>query len=132
MDELTTVAALFEALENKDPTTVETLYDERIQVWHNFSNTSQDKRQNLQVLTALCNTVAEIHYDVIERMILDDRRVLQRHTLRAITDSGEQVSIPACMLLEVRAGKIVHIDEYLDSAQANQLRAATGREPISN
>jgi ketosteroid isomerase-like protein len=30
----------------------------------------------------------------------------------------------------VRGGKIARIEEYLDSAQANALRAASGREPI--
>ncbi len=132
MDELSTVAALFTALENKDPGAVADLYADTVQVWHNFSNASQDKRQNLQVLSALCNSLAEIHYDVIERTALQDGRVLQRHTLRAISGSGEQVLIPACMLLEVGNGRITRIDEYLDSAQANRLRALTGREPIAS
>ena len=38
--------------------------------------------------------------------------------------------IPACIFVGVRDGKIVRIDEYLDTAQANRLRALTGRTPI--
>jgi len=130
MDKITTVAALFDAIEKKDPGAVEDLYADDVQVWHNFSNTAQSKSENIQVLTALCENVPEIHYDIVERLTLDDGRVFQRHTLRAKTDSGEEVLIPACMLLEVRDGKIARIDEYLDSGQANRLRTLTGREPV--
>jgi len=130
MDELTAVAALFEAIENKNPDAVEKLYHDDVQVWHNFSNVAQNKTENIQVLSALCENVPKINYDVIERVALENGRVLQRHTLRAETESGEQVLIPACMLLEVRDGKIARIDEYLDSAQANRLRTLTGRGPV--
>ena len=130
MDTLTTVAALFTAIEGKDPGAVEDLYCDDVQVWHNFSNTSQSKSENIQVLTALCENVPEIHYDIVERLTLDDGRIFQRHTLRAMTESGEEVLIPACMLLEVRDGRIVRIDEYLDSGQANRLRALSGRGPV--
>ena len=130
MNEMTTVAELFEAIENKDPEAVARLYSDDVQVWHNFSNTSQNKSENIAVLSALCENVPELHYDIIERVMLDESRVLQRHTLRAKIVSGEEVLIPACMLLEVRNGLITGIKEYLDSAQANLLRTLTGREPV--
>jgi ketosteroid isomerase-like protein len=132
MDAITTAAALFSALESKNPTMVSDLYADDVQVWHNFSNVAQNKSQNLEVLVGLCASVAEIHYDVIERLQLDDGRVLQRHNLRAITDSGDEIIIPACMLLQIQGGKIRRIDEYLDSGQANRLRALTGRRPIGS
>ena len=99
-------------------------------MWHNFSNASQDKATNLQVLTGLCESLAEIHYDVVERLQLADGRVLQRHVLRGISETGEETLIPACMLLHIEDGKIVRIEEYLDTAQANRLRASTGRPPV--
>ena len=132
MDAIVTVAALFSALESKDPAKVADLYANDVQVWHNFSNVAQNKSQNLEVLAGLCESVAEIHYDVIERLRLDDGRVLQRHNLRAVTDSGDEVIIPACMLLQIQDGRIKRIDEYLDSGQANRLRALTGRQPVGS
>lgn len=127
---LETAGALFTAIENKDPDAVAALYDDAIEVWHNFSNASQDKAANLQTLTSLCQHVPEIRYEVTERLELDDGRVLQRHVLRARTGQGEDILIPACMLLSIRDGRIVGIHEYLDSGQANRLRAATGRPAI--
>jgi len=128
---LRTASALFRAIEAKDPEAVAALYADDIQVWHNFSNTCQDKAANLETLTGLCSNVPEIHYDVAERRLLDDGRVLQRHVLRA--GNGEQeVQIPACIFVTVRDGRIAAIHEYLDTAQANQLRALTGRPPVGS
>lgn len=124
-----TAAALFTAIERKDTAAVAALYADDVQVWHNFSNAAQDKAANLEILAGLCRHVPEVRYDVTERLELPDGRVLQRHVLRARTDSGE-VLIPACIFITVRGKQIVAIHEYLDTAQANRLRAATGRDPV--
>ena len=105
------------------------LYADDVQVGHNFSNAYQDKATNLQTLTGLCANVPEIDYDVTERLLLADGRVLQRHVLRA-GNGQEEVLIPACMFITVRNGHIVAIHEYLDTGQANRLRALSGRAPV--
>ena len=127
---LNTAAALFAAIESRNPDAVAELYADDVEVWHNFSNACQDKAANLAVLTGLCQSVPEIHYDVVERQLLDDGRVLQRHVLRARVPSGEEILIPACMFITVVRGKIMRIEEYLDTGQANRLRQATGRPPV--
>lgn len=129
---LETAAALFSAIEAKDPNAVAELYTDDVQVWHNFPNATQDKKTNVETLTSLCRHVPEIRYEVVERLALDDDRVLQRHVLCAGTGQGEEIQIPACMLITVRGGRIAAIHEYLDSGQANRLRAATGREPVGS
>lgn len=126
-----TAAALFTAIESKDVDAVRALYADDIQVWHNFSNATQDKAANLETLAGLCRNVPEIHYDVTERLALADGRVLQRHVLRCRTGHRE-VLIPACIFITVDDGYIVAIHEYLDTAQANELRAATGRQPVGS
>ncbi len=126
-----TAAALFAAIERKDTDAVAALYTDDVQVWHNFSNAVQDKAANLATLGGLCRSVPEIHYDVTERLELEDGRVLQRHVLRCGV-GGEEVSIPACIFITVRGGQISAIHEYLDTAQANRLRAATGRAPVGS
>ncbi|MGD8833189.1 MAG: nuclear transport factor 2 family protein [Pseudomonadales bacterium] len=130
-DNLTTAAALFAAIESKNPQAVADLYTDDVQVWHNFDDACQNKSENLAVLTGLCENVPEIHYDVIERILLEDGRVFQRHTLRAVSGT-EEVRIPACIILGIRDGHIHRIDEYLDTAQANRLRALTGRPPVGS
>ena len=128
--DLNTVSRFFAAIEGKNPDVVAQMYADDVEVWHNFTRACQDKPTNVQILTAMCQHVPQVRYEVIERLRLDDGRVLQRHVLRATTPSGEEILIPACMLIRVRDGKIARIDEYLDTGQANRLRVATGRPPI--
>ena len=124
--------ALFENIEAGDPAGVAGLYADDIEVWHNFSNTTQSKQENLQTLTGLIGSVKTIRYEVKELLTLSDDRVLQRHDLHCETPGGARFTIPACIFITVRSGKITRIEEYLDSAQANALRAATGRVAIES
>ena len=117
---------LFENIEAKRVEGVSALYADDILVWHNFSNTTQTKTENLQTLDGLTRNVAQIRYDVTERVLLGDR-VMQRHLLRCRISTGEEFVIPACIFVTVRDGKITRIDEYLDTAQSNALGAAIQR-----
>lgn len=128
--DLNTVSRFFAAIEGKNPGVVAQMYADDVEVWHNFTRACQDKPTNVQTLTAMCEHVPQVRYEVLERLRLDDGRVLQRHVLRATTPSGEEILIPACLFIRVRDGKIARIDEYLDTGQANRLRVATGRPPI--
>lgn len=126
---LDVVARFFEHLEAKRVDEVAALYAEDVGVWHNFSNATQSKAENLEVLKGLTASVDALRYEIVERLALDDGRVLQRHRLCCRADD-EEVVIPACMMITVRDGRIALIEEYLDSGQANALRAASGRERI--
>ena len=117
---------LFENIEAKRVEGVSALYADDILVWHNFSNKTQTKTENLQTLDGLTRNVAQIRYDVTERVLLGDR-VMQRHLLRCRISTGEEFVIPACIFVTVRDGKITRIDEYLDTAQSNALGAAIQR-----
>lgn len=117
---------LFERIEKKDVAGITALYADDILVWHNFSNTTQTKAENLKTLGGLTKNVAQIRYDVVERVSLGDR-VMQRHVLVCRVSNGEEVAIPACIFVSVRDGKITRIDEYLDTAQSNALGAAIQR-----
>ncbi len=129
-DPVDTVERFFAAIEAKDIDAVADFYTDDVQVWHNFSNSSQDKATNIAVLTALCAGVETLRYEIVERLVLADGRVLQKHLLRATGSGTEEVVIPACMFLTLAGERISRIEEYLDTAQANQLRAITNRQPI--
>jgi len=126
---LEVAAGLFDNIERKRVDGVAALYADDIAVWHNFSNAEQKKAENLAVLDGLTRSVASIRYEVLERVLLGDR-VLQRHNLRCKTAAGDEIVIPACIFITVKNGRIVRIDEYLDTGQANRLRAATGRPTL--
>ena len=117
---------LFENIEAKRVDGVAALYAEDVQVWHNFSNTTQSKAENLKVLDGLTKNVAQIRYNVTERVLLGDR-VMQRHLLQCRVANGEEFVIPACIFVTARDGKITRIDEYLDTTQSKALNAAIER-----
>jgi ketosteroid isomerase-like protein len=117
---------LFERIEAKHVDGVAALYADDVEVWHNFDNATQTKAENLKVLGGLTKNVAEIRYDVTERILLGER-VMQRHLLRCRVANGEEVVIPACIFVTVRGGRIVRIDEYLDTGQSSALGAAIQR-----
>jgi len=117
---------LFENIEAKSVAGVSAIYADDILVWHNFSNTTQTKAENLKTLEGLTKNVAQIRYEVTERVLLGDR-VMQRHLLRCRIGTGEEFVIPACIFVTARDGKITRIDEYLDTAQSSALGAAIQR-----
>lgn len=127
---LDTAARLFAGIEAGRSAEVSAIYADGIEVWHNFSNRIQTKAENLRTLEGLIASAGAIRYEVIERLALDDRRVMQRHNLRVRTAQGEEFVIPACIFITVDDGRIVRIDEYLDTGQANALRRASGRETV--
>ena len=127
---MATAAALFDAIERKDVDAVARLYADDVAVWHNFDDATQDKAANLAVLAGLCKHVPAIRYEIVERHALGGGRTVQRHVLRARTAGGAEIAIPACIFVSVADGRITRVDEYLDTAQANRLRSATGRPPV--
>lgn len=129
---LDVAGSLFTCIESGDPAGVEALYADDVEVWHNFSNAVQTKTENLETLKGLIASVDEIRYEVKERLALDSERVLQRHDLCCTTRSGASFIIPACIFITVRNERIVRIDEYLDTGQANQLRQASGRAALGS
>lgn len=124
-------AALFAGIESGRADDVAALYADDIKVWHNFDNREQSKAENLETLKGLVSSTGSRSYVVIERLLLPDGRVLQRHDLKVTTRGGAEFVIPACIFITVRNGHIVRIDEYLDTGQANALRKASGREAIA-
>jgi len=121
-------AQLFRSIESKSVAGVAALYDDNVGVWHNFDNAVQDKADNLKVLEGLTKSVAKIQYEVVERHSVGDR-VIQRHDLNLTLADGRVFTIPAAIFITVKNEKITRIDEYLDTAQVNQLRAAQRRPP---
>lgn len=117
---------LFEQIEAKRVAGVAALYADDIAVWHNFTNATQTKAENLKTLGGLTKNVEHIRYDVSERVLLGER-VMQRHLLRCRLGNGEEIVIPACIFVTVHEGRITRIDEYLDTVQSNALGAAIQR-----
>lgn len=113
-------ARFFGAIERGDLAEVEDCYHHDARIWHNFDRAEQTVAENLSVLRTLCAVVADRRYDVVRRLDTSDGFV-QQHVLRGAAPGGE-LALEAMMYVTVRDGRIVRLEEYLDTAQLSVLR----------
>jgi ketosteroid isomerase-like protein len=112
----------FDAVEAGDIETAGSCYAPDVVIWHNFDNLEQTREQNLAILAAIPQRLTDRVYA--------DRRVevfaggfLQQHVLHATRKfDGARVAMPAVIICRVKDGKIIRLDEYLDSAHLAEFR----------
>jgi uncharacterized protein len=113
------------AIESGDVATVRACYAPDAAIWHNNDDREQDVDRNLRSLEWFMRKLPDRHYRVVRREALKDG-FLQQHVLEATLPDGTKWKMPACVVVKVRDGLIVRLDEYLDSAATAPL-AALGR-----
>ncbi len=111
---------LFAAIEAGDVEAVAVLYADDIEVWHNTSGHVQSKDENLALLTGLTSRAEVWHYEQVRRRCYPGG-CCQQHVLRGKLRDRDPFEIAVCIVLELAAGKIQRIDEYLDSAALGPL-----------
>ena len=114
-------ARLFDCISRGDVEGVRALYDPEVRIWHNFDGVEQTRDQNLQLLGWLSANVKDIRYEDVRCEEVPGGFV-QRHVLRGTAPNGTTLDIPAAMFGTIRDGKIVRLEEYLDTAQTAALR----------
>ena len=114
---------LFKAIERGDVDSIKkTIYATDAKIWHNFDDKEQSVNENLATLKWAVENIIGISYKEVRRQSTPTGFV-QQHVLRGkLKDSGEHISIPACIVCTVENGLITRLDEYLDSAQIARLR----------
>ena len=102
-------------IEAGDVRGVDALYHDDAIVWRNIDNRELVKKQMLKVIEYLATQVTELRYEDV-RVQATEAGYVQQHTLRCVTSSGTPVEARACLVVTVRNGKVLRLDEYLDSA----------------
>jgi uncharacterized protein len=124
-ENLALAARFLGAIESGDAETVRACYASDAVIWHNNDNVAQSVDKNMRTLDWFMRKLPDRHYRVIRREALNDG-FLQQHVLEATLPDGTKWKMPACLVVKVRDGLIVRLDEYLDSAATAPL-AALGR-----
>ena len=106
---------LFAAIEQGDLDAVRELYSPQVEIWHNVTNRSQTREENLALLKYFTGRVSELRYEVLARDFFHGGFV-QRHILHGKLKSGDVIAAPVCLVVYVSAGKIARLFEYLDPA----------------
>lgn len=89
-------------------------------IWHNTDGREIGPEDNFRVLRWLCSTVKDLRYEDQVRYPIPGGYA-QRHVLRGVTPGGEELTVRACFFVTVANGRIVRLDEYLDSAASRCL-----------
>jgi ketosteroid isomerase-like protein len=108
------------AIQAGDPDAVRACYAPDARIWHNHDGVEQTVDQNLRVLGWFMRTLPDRRYRVIRREPLSDG-FLQQHVLEATLPDGTPWALDACVVVRMKDGLIVRLDEYIDSAKAAEL-----------
>ena len=108
----------FRAIEAGDIAAVESIYAPDASIWHNNDRKSQSVAENLRTLAFVVRTLKERRYEVTSRSATADGFV-QEHVLSGTLPDGTKFSLPAAIFVTVKDGRIAHLREYLDGADAN-------------
>lgn len=122
-DALDVAERFFKAVEAGDLEAVRAIYAPDAVIWHNHDRQEQTVEENLRVLRWVARNLPGRRYNVRRRVAIPGG-FMQQHVLEAETAHGP-FAMPACIVCEVRDGRITRLEEYLDSAQAGRLRSLT-------
>jgi ketosteroid isomerase-like protein len=120
---LTLAQSLFDAIERGDVDRVAAAYADDIVVWHNTDRLATSKADNLKVLAGFVRGVPTRRYED-RRLVATASGFVQQHVLKATLRNGATVELPACIVCEVKDGKITRLDEYFDSAHLAAFNAS--------
>jgi uncharacterized protein len=112
---------LFSAIMRGDIDAVRAIYAPDAVIWHNNDQLEETPERNLRVLGWVTKNIKDLRYEEMRRHETPTGFV-QQHVLRGIAPNGTALEIPACIICEVKDGRITRLDEYLDSAHTAALR----------
>ncbi len=121
-DPLEVAERFFTAIEAGDLDAVRAVYAADVEVWHNHDDAVQDVDANLATLGWVTANLEGLRYTDVSRL-RTDAGFVQQHVLRARNRAGDEVAVPACVVVTVDGGRITRLDEYLDSAQVARVTA---------
>jgi ketosteroid isomerase-like protein len=107
---------LVAAIAAGDESAVRAIYSPDATIWHNFDQRDQTVEENLATLSDLHRRASNLRYTEIRRTVTDDGFV-QQHVLTGDARGGA-LSMPAMIRFYVTDGRIVRLEEYLDTRQA--------------
>lgn len=111
------------AVSDCDVDAVRNIYAPDARIWHNFDQALQSVEDNIKTLQWIHGRLSELEYDIVRREPIPGG-FYQQHVLRGKLPSGAEFAMPACAIVKIENGRIVALDEYLDTAHTKPLSSA--------
>ncbi len=108
--------SLFDALETGDVAGVDACYTPDMTMWINVTGETITRQANLEAVDAGRGLHRRRLYNDRNINTFDDGFVAQ-YTTHVVTHDGTEVPLSACVVAEVRDGRISKLFEYLDTTQ---------------
>jgi ketosteroid isomerase-like protein len=125
MDEAKEILSLaksfFDGLEQGDISILRRVYAPDVEIWHNTDGLTQTLEENETTLKGFVSRIGERRYSQ-RRTDAFPGGFVQQHVLTGVRKDGAKVSLPACIVCQVKNGRITRLDEYFDSAAVEQFR----------
>lgn len=121
MDTLSLARHFIDCIENGDETGARACFHPDAGIWHNYDGVTQTLDQNMAVFMNIVTKTKSRKYEY-KRLEEIEGGYLQQHTLRVVTNGGEELAAEAIAVVLVDDGKIRRIDEYLDPTPLASLR----------
>ena len=120
------LTSFFDSVERGDLDGIASLYDDDLAVWHSNDGVTQNKQENLKTLGWLTRHALR-RYEILERLVVGDK-VAQRHRLHLTSLDGARTwTGDAAIFFTLKDGRIVRIDEYIDSDAVRRLTELLAR-----
>lgn len=111
----------FDSVEQGDIATLHDCYAPDARIWHNTDELEQTRDDNAETLKGFVKRISDRTY-ANRRVRVFDGGFVQQHELRGVRADGVALTLPACIVCEVKDGKITRLDEYFDSARVAEFR----------
>lgn len=107
---------LMHCLLTGDADGVTRLYHDDFSAWRNFDNRTLTRKQALKIVQILANNLQELRYDDV-RVQPTPSGFVQQHVMRCTAPNGQAVEAHVCMIATLKDGKLLRVDEYMESSQ---------------
>ena len=107
---------LMHCLLTGDAEGVTRLYHDDFSAWRNFDNRTLTRKQALKIVQILANNLQGLRYDDV-RVQPTPSGFVQQHVMRCTAPNGQPVEAHVCMIATVKDGKLLRVDEYMESSQ---------------
>jgi ketosteroid isomerase-like protein len=112
----------FDCVEKGDVDGLVACYAPDAKIWHNTDGVEQSPEDNRQTLKGMAARIVDRLYDE-RRVHVFPEGFVHQHVLRGTRKhDGQRVSLSACIICQVKDGKITRLDEYFDSAAVAEFR----------
>lgn len=118
---LALASSLLQALERGDKKAFTACWSPDAVVWHSFDCIELTVDATMGPLDAFFEALSDRHYMEVRFHSLEGGFV-QQYTLIGRLKNGDELIMPGCMVCQVEGGKIIRMEEYLDSVQLQRLQ----------